>query len=88
MKRGIILDPKDNVGVVMSNINKGDIVEIEAQEIEALADIEMPHKIAIEDIASGVEIIKYGESMGYATVDIKKGDHVHVHNVDSEKSMK
>ncbi|EAO2369041.1 hydrolase, partial [Salmonella enterica] len=39
-------------------------------------------------IKTGEPTIKYGASFGYATKDIVKGEHVHVHNVDSEKMMK
>lgn len=39
------------------------------------------HKYARTDIATGEKIIKYGQPIGTATTDIKKGDHVHTHNV-------
>lgn len=88
MKRGLKLDSKDNVGVVIDEIVAGDNVEIDSEHIVALHDIEMPHKIALSDIKSGEMVIKYGEPFGYATSDIAKGEYVHVHNVDSEKMMK
>ena len=44
-------------------------------------DIPFGHKIAIEDLKKGEKIIKYGEPIGSATQDIKKGDWVHTHNV-------
>ncbi len=31
------------------------------------------------------EVYKYGESIGRATQEIKSGDYVHVHNVESER---
>lgn len=43
--------------------------------------LENGHKYADRDIKKGEKIIKYGFSIGYATKEIKKGDHVHVHNV-------
>ena len=36
----------------------------------------------MKDIKKGTPIIKYGETIGLATEDIKEGDHVHVHNVE------
>ena len=39
------------------------------------------HKYALRDIAKGEDIIKYGNPIGHATCDIKKGEHVHTHNV-------
>lgn len=39
------------------------------------------HKYALRDIAVGENVIKYGMPIGHATCHIKKGEHVHVHNV-------
>ncbi|MFQ5657413.1 MAG: SAF domain-containing protein [Candidatus Methylomirabilales bacterium] len=34
-------------------------------------------------MARGAPIIKYGQVIGRATVEIAPGDHVHVHNMES-----
>ena len=60
-------------------INKLDNVEI---------DVTNGHKYARCDIKAGEDIIKYGEAIGYATQDIKKGEHVHTHNVKTKLSGK
>ena len=39
------------------------------------------HKYTLRDIAEGENVIKYGMPIGHATCAIKKGEHVHVHNV-------
>lgn len=39
------------------------------------------HKYAVRDIQKGEEIIKYGNTIGRATADILKGEHVHSHNL-------
>lgn len=44
------------------------------------------HKYALRDIKAGENIIKYGNPIGHATVDIKKGEHVHSHNVKTNLS--
>ena len=41
------------------------------------------HKIAVKDIKKDEIITKYGEEIGIATADIKVGEYVHVHNLDS-----
>ncbi|NVM04992.1 MAG: hypothetical protein HWN67_21905, partial [Candidatus Helarchaeota archaeon] len=41
------------------------------------------HKIAIKDLKVGEEVFKYGEVIGIAKKEIKKGDHVHRRNVKS-----
>ena len=38
-------------------------------------------KIAVRDIKAGEHIMKYGQSIGVADVDIKKGEYVHIHNM-------
>ena len=60
-------------------INKLDNVEV---------NIEDGHKYAISDIRMGENIIKYGYPIGHATCDIKKGDHVHSHNMKTNLSDK
>ncbi len=44
------------------------------------------HKYAARDIKCGEDIIKYGNPIGHATADIKKGEHVHSHNVKTNLS--
>lgn len=39
------------------------------------------HKYANKDIRCGEKVIKYGFPIGVATADIKKGEHVHSHNL-------
>jgi altronate dehydratase len=36
------------------------------------------HKIALTEITSGEEIIKYGRVIGLVTQDIQRGEHVHM----------
>ena len=44
-------------------------------------NLENGHKYAVRDIKQGEEVIKYGQPIGIAQKDIKKGDHVHSHNM-------
>jgi len=77
MTKYIIINQNDNVMVALENITSGTVVN----DIVVLSDIVQGHKIALKDIKKGEDIIKYGFSIGHATADIKKGEHVHVHNV-------
>lgn len=88
IKKGLRIDPRDTVGVVLEEVKKGEYVKCGDVVVQAREDIPMPHKIALVDISKGNTIYKYGEIIGYATQDISKGDHVHVHNLDSENIMK
>ncbi len=89
MKKGIRLNPKDNVGVVIQDVDAGEEVTFgNGLIVTALDSILPPHKLALADIKAGDYVVKYGEIMGYATRDISAGCHVHDHNCDSEKLMK
>lgn len=81
------ISDKDNVATLLQRATKGSLVTVKGQDneikLEALADIPKGHKIALKDICKGNHVIKYGEIIGMATQDIKRGDYVHVHNLDS-----
>jgi altronate hydrolase len=52
------------------------------KEVGVVCQSEIPtgHKVAIVDIPSGAPIIKYSQIIGFASVDIHPGEHVHTHN--------
>jgi len=72
LKRMLIINPADNVGVVMEDVEQGDEVTDQDTKVVALENIEFAHKIVLRDLVQGDEIIKYGESIGYALKPIKK----------------
>lgn len=89
-KEVFILDPKDNVATLLSEHGKQGAafrLEVEGVEQEFIlaGDIPFGHKFAIRPIAKGSPVIKYGFSIGTATADIRRGEHVHVHNVESQR---
>lgn len=82
------VNDRDNVATIFSVVAANTEVEVRDKKgnseiITASDDIPYGHKIAIADIAVGEEIFKYGEEIGVATKEIKKGDYVHIHNLDS-----
>lgn len=76
---------KDNVVTLIKNVASGDaLLGVNVPEgIFSLNDIQLGHKVAIETIRSGDQVIKYGEVIGYAFLNIMSGEHVHVHNIAS-----
>ena len=90
MKHGALVhDQEDDVAVVVSDISAGDAVTavtLEGEKIatvEATMDIPLGHKIALREIAKDADLIKYGRSIGRATTNIAKGEHVHTQNIKS-----
>ena len=82
----LMLSDKDNVATVLEDIEAGTDVSVrlgrEVRNIKALERIPFGFKIAIVDIAKGTEVVKYGESIGIASLDINKGKMVHIHNLE------
>ena len=88
----IIHDEKDNVGVVVIDKitpNKDFSCWImennKTIQIKSLNEIQLGHKIAMVDLNEGDTILKYGHDIGKVVKSIKKGEHVHVHNVKTKK---
>ena len=88
----IIHDEKDNVGVVViEKTKKGQecsawIMEDDSStNIQSMDEIPLGHKIAMSDLKEGDTILKYGHDIGKVVKAIKKGQHVHVHNVKTKK---
>ena len=88
----IIHDEKDNVGVVViEKITPNQDCSCWVMEndktvnIKSLDKIALGHKIAMVDFKEGDTIIKYGHDIGKVVKSIKKGQHVHVHNVKTKK---
>lgn len=90
MKTVFVVYRDDNVGTaVLQPISTGDSVASNGErsdiQLTARADIAYGHKIALLDIAAGATVLKYGLSIGSATRNIRAGDHVHTHNVESNR---
>jgi len=68
--------------IALTNLPAKMELQIEDNKKLVLAeDIKQGHKIAIVDIETGQDVIKYGFPIGHATNDIKIGFHVHTHNI-------
>jgi altronate dehydratase len=87
----ILLDEKDNVVTALTTLHKGEkfILKLSGKTIGITVknDIPFGHKIAINKIRSGEDIIKYGWPIGTATKNIDVGEHVHIHNVSSRRGI-
>ena len=88
----IIHDEKDNVGVVViekitqnQDCNCWIMENDKSVKIQSKNDIQLGHKIAMVDLNEGDTILKYGHDIGKVVKKIKKGEHVHVHNVKTKK---
>jgi altronate hydrolase len=76
------LHSDDNVAVALEDIIKNYVDD----EIKALDDIPVGHKILLEDLKAGDSVIKYGYPIGHVTQDLKRGSYVHSHNLKTNLS--
>jgi len=85
--KAIVVDAVDNVATVSEPAPAGATVVWRVGETDGLVQTSEPipfgHKVALTDIAAGETVRKYGESIGAATREIAKGQHIHSHNMRS-----
>lgn len=84
--KAILINQYDNVATVLSEVMKNETIKITfngqlTKTIQALDHIDAYHKVAVQPIDKGQEIIKYGEVIGIATQRIDVGNHVHINNI-------
>ena len=69
----IKINHADNVAVAVSNVTAGEVCQVGPEEVTATADIPAGHKIALEDLAEGADVIKYGYPIGHLLEAVPKG---------------
>lgn len=75
--RSVRMDPDDNLIVAVDAIERG----VAAGGIVAADRIPRGHKMAVAAIEAGAPVIKFGQTIGFATVAIAPGTWLHEHNV-------
>ncbi len=80
-KKIIRINVSDNVAVALDEIKPGEVISLGNETIVAKENIDAGHKIALENINPGENVIKYGYPIGHATKDIAAGEHIHSHNI-------
>src|SRR5437870_2132145 len=73
----IRLHPDDGVLIARTSLLPGTVV---AEGVTTVERIPAGHKVAIRPIATGEAIRRYGQVIGFATVPIEPGQHVHTQN--------
>ena len=81
MKEIIKINQEDNVVVALRDLSKSETIKIDTKKIEIKEDVKRGHKIAIANISTNENVVKYGYPIGYAIKDIEIGSWVHTHNI-------
>lgn len=87
----LVHHPQDNVGVTVEDItSSGPVVGAfregeEKLELALLEPVPLGHKVALDDVPAGGDVVEYGVVIGVATADIAKGRLVHTHNLKGRR---
>jgi altronate hydrolase len=76
MKEYLKINPADNVAVAISPLTAGKTITVDGRDIKLVTDIPAGHKVALQDIAEGENIIKYGFPIGHARHAIARGSYL------------
>ena len=71
----------DHVGVLKKTIKAGTELVDDGGMVTVAVTIPAGHKIALQPVANGEPVRKYGQIIGFAEGNIKPGEHVHSHNL-------
>lgn len=77
----LLLDPTDNVGVALSDLQPGQKVVLNDIELEIQDFVSAKHKFAMRDFKPGEDILMYGTIVGEATQAISKGYPITLANI-------
>jgi len=80
------LHPEDNIAIARNSVAENQTCAFsETESVTTREDIDLGHKVAIQQIAKGAPIRKFGQLIGFATSDIEPGDWIHGHNLEAGK---
>jgi len=83
-RRLLLLSEQDNVVVACANLQQGEVVRMDGDEVKLPANAPVGFKIARCDLAPGDQVVKYGAAIGSTTAAITRGEIVHLHNMKSD----
>jgi altronate hydrolase len=84
--RFLRINPADNVAVALTDLHRGDQINIENKKFTLLSDIAAGHKFALSDIPENTPAIKYGYPIGRARQSVLQGEWVNERNIKTNLS--
>lgn len=86
----IRLHEADNVATVLRRVTAGETLHVrcgtEFSTMVAQDAIPLCHKISLNAVEAGQDVVKYGHRIGVAAAQIGAGHHVHIHNLHSARA--
>ena len=83
MSKAIKINPQDNMIVALENLKKGEVIEIEKEQITLVEDIQQKHKFTQNPMKKGGRLMMYGVKVGIANQEIPKGAALTTNNMDN-----
>ncbi len=77
----VYLHGNDNVCVAAHDLPAGSKISAGGRKVELTGPVKLGHKIALDKIASGKPVVKYGQIIGFTTDEIVPGAWIHTHNL-------
>ncbi|AQV95155.1 galactonate dehydratase [Cupriavidus necator] len=77
--RVIRLHPEDDVVIARDQLVSG--TTLDEEDVNVVGLVPPGHKVATRHIAAGEAVRRYGQIIGFASQDIRPGQHVHTHNL-------
>jgi altronate hydrolase len=79
----VLLHPDDNICVAARNLDSGTEISAGPHTVRLVESVRLGHKIALRPIAAGERVLKFGQTIGFATRDVEPGQWVHTHNLSA-----
>ena len=70
----IRINAADNVAIALQDADAGTRVDVDGVDLHTACNITAGHKIALQDIEEGENVVKYGFPIGHLLSPVKKGD--------------
>lgn len=82
MSNAFRIHADDNVATLLEDAAEL-VTVVGGPDVALRGPIALGHKVALADIAEGAAVVKFGIPIGIASVAIRVGDWVHLHNCAS-----
>lgn len=83
----LVLDPADDVAVLIRGAAAGETLSLGGAvgggTVELIEPVASGHKVALRDLPAGASVNKHGAVIGRLVAAVRRGAHVHVHNLAS-----
>ena len=87
--QAILVDARDHVATAFVALAAGTVLKLHAsgvhREVQLREPIDVGHKFAVVDLPAGAPVLKYASAIGRTLKPVRAGEHVHLHNLESQR---